>query len=104
MESSSNIIFFSTQIKSVADNSIVDYKKDRFIASMNVEKNKISMTYLEETAKIIKGENTNIEQLLNEIRLKTEQEKLDYFLDIVTKLFFTMNEFLGKFIFKHTNS
>ena len=54
-------ITFPTQINNVTDNNIVYYKKD-FIASMKVEKDKISRPYLgEETAKLTKGEYTSIE-------------------------------------------
>ena len=52
-------ITFPTQINNVTDNNIVYYKKDRVIASMKVEKDKISRPYLGETAKITKGEYTS---------------------------------------------
>ena len=78
-------ITFPTQINNVTDNNIVYYKKDRVIASMKVEKDKISRPYLGETAKITKGEYTSIDQILDEIRRKTELEKLDYVIDPITK-------------------
>ena len=70
-------ITFPTQINNVTDNIIVYYKKDRVIASMKVEKDKISGPYLGETAKLTKGEYTSIGQILDEIRRKAELEKLD---------------------------
>ena len=75
----------STQLNNVTDNNIVYYKKDRVIASMKVEKDKISRPYLTETAKLTKGEYTSIEQILDEIRRKTELEKLDYVIYPITK-------------------
>ena len=66
-------------------NIIVYYKKDRFIASMKVEKDKISRPYLGETAKLTKGEYTSIEQILDDIRRKTKLEKLDYVIDPIIK-------------------
>ena len=66
-------------------NNIVYYKKDRVIASMKVEKDKFSRPYLGETAKLTKGEYASIEQILDEIRRKTELEKLDYVIDPITK-------------------
>ena len=77
-------ITFPTQINNVTDNNIVYYKKDRVIASMKVEKDKISRPYLGETAKLTKREYTSIEQILDEIRRKTELEKLDYVIDPIT--------------------
>ena len=78
-------ITFSTQINNVTDNNIGYYKKDLVIASMKVEKDKISRPYLGEKAKLTKGEYTSIEQILDEIRRKTELEKLDYAIDPITK-------------------
>ena len=52
---------------------------------MKVEKDKISRLYLGETAKLTKGEYTSVEQILDEIRRKTELEKLDYVIDPITK-------------------
>ena len=52
---------------------------------MKVEKDKISRPYLGETAKLTEGEYTSIEQILDEIRRKTELEKLDYVIDPITK-------------------
>ena len=52
---------------------------------MKVEKDKISRPYLGETAKLTKGEYTSIDQILDEIRRKTELEKLDYVIDPITK-------------------
>ena len=52
---------------------------------MEVEKDKISRPYLGDTAKITKGEYTSIDQILDEIRRKTELEKLDYVIDPITK-------------------
>ena len=78
-------ITFPTQINNVTDNNIVYYKKDRVIASMKVEKDKISRPYLGETAKITKGEYTSIDQILDEICRKTELEKLGYVIDPITK-------------------
>ena len=63
---------------------------------MKIERDKIYRTYLEDTAKLTKGEYTNIEQLLNEICPKTELENLDCFTHIVIKHLFTMNEFFRK--------
>ena len=68
---------FPTQINNVTDNNIVYYNKDRVIASMKVEKDKIARLYLGETKKLTKGEYTSNEQILDEIRQKTELEKLD---------------------------
>ena len=76
---------FPTQINNVTDNNIVYYKTDRVIGSIKVEKDKISRPYLGETAKLTKGESTSIEQILDEIRRKTELEKLDYVKDPITK-------------------
>ena len=59
---------FPSQINNVTDNDIVYYKKDRVIASMKVDKDKISRPYLGETAKMTKEEYKSIEQILNEIR------------------------------------
>ena len=78
-------ITFPTQIKNVTDNNIVYYKKNWVIASMKVEKDKISRPYLGETKKTTKGEYTSIDQILDEIRRKTELEKLDYVIDPITK-------------------
>ena len=78
-------ITFPTQINNVTDNKIVHYKKDRVIASMKVEKDKISRPYLGKTAKITKGNYTSIDQILDETRRKTELEKLDYVIDPITK-------------------
>ena len=78
-------ITFPAQINNVTDNNIVYYKKDRVIASMKVEKDKISRPYFGETAKITTGEYTSIDQILDEIRRKTELEKLDYVIDPITK-------------------
>ena len=64
-------ITFPTQINNVTDNNIVYYKKDRVIAIMTVEKDKISRPDLGEKAKLTKGEYTSIEQILDEIRRKT---------------------------------
>ena len=67
-------ITFPTQINNVTDNNNVYYKKDnnivfyKVIASLKVEKDKISRPYLGETAKLTKGEDTSIEQILDEIR------------------------------------
>ena len=52
---------------------------------MKVEKDNISRPYLGEIAKLIKREYTSIEQILDEIRLKTELEKLGYVIDLITK-------------------
>ena len=52
---------------------------------MKVEKDKISSPYPGEIAKLTKGEYTTIEQILDEIRRKTELEKLDYVIDPITK-------------------
>ena len=76
---------FPTQINNVTDNNTVYYKKDRVIASMKLEKDKISRPHLGETAKLTKGEYTSIEQIMDEIRRKTELEKLDYVTDPITK-------------------
>ena len=70
-------ITFPTQINNVTDNNIVYYRKDWVIVSMKVEKDKISRPYPGKTAKLTKGEYTSIEQILDEIRRKTELEKLD---------------------------
>ena len=78
-------ITYPTQKNNVTDNNIVYYKKDRVIASMKVEKNKISRPYHGETAKLTKGEYTSIKQILDEIRRKTELEKLDCVTDPITK-------------------
>ena len=78
-------ITFPTQINNVTDSNIVYFKKDRVIASLKFEKDKISRPYLGETAKPTKGEYTSMKQILDEIRLKTEQEKLDYVIDPITK-------------------
>ena len=67
-------ITFPTQINNVTDNNNVYYKKDnnivfyKVIAILKVEKDKISRPYLGETAKLTKGEDTSIEQILDEIR------------------------------------
>ena len=52
---------------------------------MQVEKDKISRPYLGESAKLTKGEYTSAEQILDQIRLKTELEKLDHVIDPITK-------------------
>ena len=52
---------------------------------MNVERDKISRPYLGETANLTKGEYTSIEKKLDEIRQKTELERLDYVIDPKTK-------------------
>ena len=78
-------VTFTSQINNVTDNNIVYYKKDRVIASMKVEKDKIARPYHGETAKITKGEYTSIDQILDEIRRKTELKKLDYVIDPITK-------------------
>ena len=78
-------ITFPNQINKVTDNNIVYYKKDRVIARKKVEKDTISRPHLGETVKITKGEYTSIKQILDEIRRKTELEKLDYVIDPITK-------------------
>ena len=78
-------IAFPTQINNETDSNIVYFKKDQVLASMKVEKDKISRPYLGETAKLTKGDYTSIEQILDEIRRKTELEKLDYVKDPITK-------------------
>ena len=66
-------ITFPIQINTVTDNNFMHYKKDWFIASMKVEKDKISSRpYKGITVKITKGEYTSIEQIPDEIRRKTE--------------------------------
>ena len=71
-------ITFSTQINNVTDNNNIVYiKQNRVIASMKNEKDKISRRYHGETSKKTKGEHTNIGQIKDEIRRKTELEKLD---------------------------
>ena len=72
-------------MNNIIDNNIVSYKKDRVIASMKVEKDKIFSPYLGKTAKLTKGEYTSIEQILDEICPETELEKLDYVIDPTTK-------------------
>ena len=52
---------------------------------MKVEKDKIARPYSGITVKITKGEYTSIEQIPDEIRRKTELEKLDYVIDPITK-------------------
>ena len=52
---------FPSQISNVTDNNIVYYKKDRIIASMKVEKDKISRPYFGKTAKLTKGKDTSFE-------------------------------------------
>ena len=66
---------------------------------MKVEKNKISRTYLGEIAKLTEGEYTSIKQILDEIRLKTELEKLDYIKDPITKHLFNKAALLGRYNF-----
>ena len=44
-----------------------------------------SRPYLGETVKLTKGEYTSKKKILNEIRLKTELEKLDFVIDPITK-------------------
>ena len=70
-------ITFPTLIKKITDSNIVYYEKDWVIESMKIEKDKISRPYLGETSKITKGEHMNIGQIKDEIRRKTELEKLD---------------------------
>ena len=78
-------ITFPTQINNVTDNNIGYYKNDRVLASIKIEKDKISRPYLGETTNLTKGEYKSIEQILDEIRRKTELEKLDYVTDPITK-------------------
>ena len=70
-------ITFPTQINNVTGNNIVYIKKNRVIARMKNEKNKICRRYRGETSKIPKREHTNIGQIMDEIRRKTELGKLD---------------------------
>ena len=44
-----------------------------------------SRPYLGETVNLTKGEYTSIEQILDEIGLKTELEKMDFVIDPITK-------------------
>ena len=105
MESSSfeNYPPFSDKQRNWQQHCVI--QKDRFIASMKVEKDKISRTYLRETAKITKGEYTSIKQILDEVCRKIEIEKLDYVIDPITNLFFIMAALLGRYnFFKPVNS
>ena len=52
---------------------------------MKVEKDLTPDLTLEKRQKLIKGENARSEQILDEIRLKTELEKLDYVIDPIAK-------------------
>ena len=101
MESSSYKNTFPTQINNATDKNIVYYQKDSIIASMKVEKDKISRLHLGETAKLTKGEYTSIEQILDEIRLKTDLEKLDYVIDPTNK---QLSLWLQYNVFKPANS
>ena len=101
MESSSYKNTFPTQINNATDKNIVYYQKDSIIASMKVEKDKISRLHLGKTAKLTKGEYTSIEQILDEIRLKTDLEKLDYVIDPTNK---QLSLWLQYNVFKPANS
>ena len=85
MESSSCKVTFLTQINNVTDNNIVYYQNNRVLASMEVGKDKITRPYLRESAKLTKGEHTSVEQILDEIRLKTELKRMNYLIDPITK-------------------
>ena len=76
------------QINNVTDINIVYYKKDHIIASMKVKKDKISRPYLGKTAKLTKREYTSIEQILDEIRRKTDLLRNPISLILTTKHLF----------------
>ena len=98
-------ITFPTQINNVTDNNIVYYKKDRVIASMKVEKDKISRPYLGETAKLTKGEYTSIDQILDEIRRKDRIREIGLRNRSNNQTSFLMAALLGRYnFFKPANS
>ena len=59
-------VTFPTKIDNVIDNNNMYYKKDRVIASMKVEEDKIPRPYLGETSKLTKEGYMSIQQILIE--------------------------------------
>ena len=95
-------ITLPTQINNITDNKTVYYKKDRVIASMKIEKAKISRSpepLLGETEKITELEFTSIEQKLDEISRKTELAKLDYVIIPISKHLFLGIHYWEEIIF-----